>query len=72
MREAITLTPDEIEAVTGYKRAADQLKALESRGFYRAFLRAGRVVLERAHYEAVCAGSIERARPKVKPPRRTA
>ena len=64
----ITLTPNEIEAITGYRRPAEQLRVLHARGFYRAAMLNGRLVLERAHYDAVCAGRIEPARPKVKVP----
>jgi hypothetical protein len=65
---SITLSPQEIEAITGYRRPAEQLKVLHSRGFYRAAILNGRLVLERAHYDAVCAGRVEPARPKVKVP----
>lgn len=66
----LTMTAAEVREITGgYKRAADQLKALHARGFFRAYLRDGHVVLERAHYEAVCRGAIEQPRPRVKPPR---
>lgn len=46
-----------IEAMTGYATASKQLQVLHNRGFHRAFInRAGRVVLERSHYEAVTRG----------------
>lgn len=64
----ITLSAEELEAITGYKRPADQLKVLHSRGFYRAAILGGRLVLERPHYDAVCAGRQEPARPRVKVP----
>lgn len=55
---SVTLSPAEVERLTGYKRAADQLRELHRQGFYRA--RRGRVtgevILERAHVEAVAAG----------------
>lgn len=61
------LEPDELVEITGYKWASKQLKVLHDRGFYRAEIdRFGHVSLERAHYEAVCRGAVERARPKVK------
>lgn len=54
---SITLTADEIFALTGYRQPAAQLEALRKQGFHRARRNvAGAVVLERAHYEAVCAG----------------
>lgn len=52
------LTYAELAALTGYKRAADQLRELHARGFSRAYVRAGVVVLERPHFEAVCRGAI--------------
>lgn len=51
---ALTLTPDELQALTGYKQPAAQLAELHRQGYWRA-RRApitGRVILERAHYEA--------------------
>lgn len=72
-----TLPPAEVERISGgYKRPADQLRALHSLGFYRA--RIGKVdrqvILERPHYEAVCAGqgqaSNDDSQPKVRPIRR--
>lgn len=56
----LNLTPAEVkEASGGYRRPADQLKALHARGFTRAFRRndgQGPVILERAHYDAVTRG----------------
>lgn len=55
--QAITLTQAELHALTGYRRACDQLKALHAAGYWRARLApTGRVVLERVHFEAVCKG----------------
>lgn len=60
----------------GYKRPADQLRALHALGFHRARLGklTRRVILERPHYEAVCAGrelaSNDAHQPKVRPLRR--
>lgn len=43
--------------MTGYSQSTKQLRVLHSRGFVRAYInRRGIVVIERAHYEAVCAG----------------
>lgn len=64
---SITLPEDEIVTVAGgYKRPGDQLRELHRQGFYRAGKSriTGRVVLERAHYDAVCAG----ARPEQQAP----
>lgn len=67
---AITLSHDEVEAVTGYKRPNDQLVELQRRGFARARLSptTGKVILERAHYESVCGGQQATRRPQVRPP----
>lgn len=55
--QTITLTPAELEHLTGYKQPTQQLNVLHRRGFHRAFMaRTGGVVLERAHYDAVCRG----------------
>lgn len=57
----LTLSPAEIERLTGYssKRPGLQLAELQRLGFYRA--RRGRatgeVICERAHVEAVAAGT---------------
>lgn len=59
----ITLSREEIERLTGYKRPAEQLRELLRLGYFRA--RRGRVtgevILERAHVEAVAAGQIAAA-----------
>jgi hypothetical protein len=63
----LTLSPEELRELTGYARAAEQLAELHRRGFSRAYRnRLGEVVLERAHFEAVCSGAIVPARPKVR------
>jgi hypothetical protein len=52
---SLILSHEELVALTGYRRPAEQLKALHARGFARAWRnRLGQVVLERAHYDAVC------------------
>lgn len=59
-RTTLNLSPEElVEASGGYRRPADQLRALHERGFTRAFRRAGGlgpVILERSHYDAVTRG----------------
>jgi hypothetical protein len=57
--ENLTLTPEELLAITGYKQPAAQLAALLARGFWlaRRAPMTGRVILDRAHYQAVCAGA---------------
>jgi hypothetical protein len=71
----VTLDPDELFELTSYKAASKQLAELHRQGFHRARIgRAGRVVLERAHFEAVCRGEVPQqtiARPKVRPSLRT-
>ena len=72
---SVALTAEELQKLTGYKLASKQLKELHRQGFHRARLgRAGKVVLERAHFEAVCRGEVptaQAARPKVRPAVRT-
>lgn len=66
----IILSPDELYELTHYRAAAKQLEELRRQGFHRARVgRAGLVVLERAHFEAVCRGLDNAAaqRPKVRP-----
>lgn len=73
---SITLTAGELRQVTGGKQhARRQLAELHARGFWRARLGVdGKVVLERAHYEAVCAGALphttearDTSRPQLRP-----
>lgn len=62
---AITLSPDEIEALTGYANATKQLQVLHRRGFLRAYInRKGMVVVNRTHYEAVTRGEVHNAAKK--------
>jgi hypothetical protein len=69
-----TLSPAEISAITGgLVQKQKQLEELHAQGFVRARISHGQLVLERAHYEAVCAGVFARVsdqrdngRPKVK------
>jgi len=50
----LTLTPDELHELTGYRQPAAQLAELHRQGFHRARrVRTGHVILERAHFEAV-------------------
>lgn len=61
--ESIRLTPDEIAALTGYRRAAEQLAELKALGYWRARRnRLGEIVVERAHYQEVCAGTAKAPR----------
>lgn len=65
MPDPITLTPDELEALTGRKRPAEQLQVLLEAGYWRARRAAtGRVILERAHYLAVCTGQAAALAPR--------
>lgn len=52
----LTLTPEELKDLTGVTQKQRQIEDLHAQGFIRARLTHGRVILERAHYEAVCAG----------------
>jgi hypothetical protein len=73
MAESITLTPEELVNLTSYKQAATQLAELHRMGFWRARRSrlTGKVILERAHYEAVCHGEKpaprETRRPQLQP-----
>ena len=60
----------ELEQVTGYKRPADQLEELQRQGFYRARRSptTGHIILERVHYDAVCAGARPANEPRVRVP----
>lgn len=58
------LTAEEVAALTGYALPGKQVQELRKQGFWRARRNAaGTVVLERAHYEAVCAGGAKTAEP---------
>nr|WP_256099271.1 DUF4224 domain-containing protein [Variovorax sp. SG517] len=64
------LTPCELQELTGYRRAAEQLAELLRQGFYRARRSRfdGSVILERPHYDAICAGARAPANgPKLRP-----
>lgn len=72
----LTLTPAELERLTGgLTQPRRQLTELRARGFWRARLVRGELILERAHYEAVCAGALPpgapagdtRTRPQLEP-----
>lgn len=73
----LLLSTEELLEITGYAKPALQLKVLLAQGFHRARRTTqNRVVLERAHYEAVCASvastnSISRERPQVASPFRS-
>ncbi len=57
-RRPVVLSATELETLTGYRRAGDQLTELKAQGFHRARRNAaGHVVLERPHFEAVCRGT---------------
>lgn len=63
----VILSRDELKALTGYEQPSRQLAELHRRGFVRAYMGRHGLVLERAHYEAVCRGDVERKRPTVRP-----
>lgn len=75
----LLLSEAEIVALTTYARPAEQLVELHRQGFYRARRnRLGQVVVERAHYDAVCRSARGAAndetsapRPKLRSPRRS-
>lgn len=64
------LAPEELREITGYKRSAEQHAELLRQGFYRARRSRldGHVILERPHYDAVCAGASAPANePRLRP-----
>jgi hypothetical protein len=58
----ITLSEDELHALTGYRMPSKQLEELHRQGFVRTRRHplSGRVVLERPHFEAVSRGTYGR------------
>lgn len=60
----LRLSEQELIEITDYHQPAKQLEVLKEQGFWRArrSVVTGRVVLERAHYEAVCAGETKPGR----------
>jgi hypothetical protein len=64
---SLTLDAEELVAITGYKRSKHQLAELHRRGFWRARITNGRLILERAHYEAVCQARFGAAAPADEP-----
>lgn len=55
----LLLSQEEIAELTRYSRPGEQLTELHRQGFYRARRdRFGQVVLERAHYDAVCGSPV--------------
>lgn len=58
-----TLNEQELQQITGYTAPLRQLNVLHLRGFVRAYrARDGRVILERAHYLALCRGEFSSGR----------
>lgn len=58
----ITLSKAELIALTSYELPCKQLAELHAQGFHRARIGRDGVILERAHYEAVCEGRSEKPR----------
>ena len=67
---SVTLTTDEIYELTRYKRPSDQLAELHRQGFHRARRSqvTGDIILERAHFDAVCSGAVRQVGPKLRTP----
>lgn len=64
----LVLSESEIRTLTGCKRPGAQVEELLRQGFHRARLaRDGSVVLERAHYDAVCRGPVAANEPSLRP-----
>lgn len=53
-----TLTPEEIDSITQSRQLRKQLEELREQGYWRARLGRKGIILETAHYEAVCAGAL--------------
>ena len=64
---SVTFTHAELVQLTGYQQPKRQLEVLHRRGFTRAYLGRRGVVLEHAHYLAVCARQVEPSKPTVRP-----
>jgi len=70
-RPGLTLDTAELEEITGgYTRQADQLRVLLERGFFRAAILHGHLVLERSHYDAVTRAQLG-SQPAARPIRRS-
>jgi hypothetical protein len=66
----LTLSTEELHELTGYAMPNKVVAELRRQGFMRARVsRLGNVILERAHYEAVCAGLVTNPAPKLQTPR---
>lgn len=66
--DPLLLSQAELETLTRYKRPGEQLAELRNQGFHRARrARDGSVVLERAHYDAVCRGYVAANEPSLQP-----
>ncbi|MCH8178170.1 MAG: DUF4224 domain-containing protein [Proteobacteria bacterium] len=63
----LILSKEELVQLTHYEQPSKQLAELHRRGFVRAYIGRHGLVLERAHYEAVCRGETERKKPTVRP-----
>lgn len=64
---SVTLSREELKALTGYEQPSKQLAELHRRGFARAYIGRQGLVLERAHFEAVCRGETEKKKPVIRP-----
>jgi hypothetical protein len=54
--ERLTLTPDQVFELTGYKRTGDQMRWLKEHGWAFVLNAAGRPVISRAYAERRLAG----------------
>lgn len=71
---SIILLPEEVATITGYVSSKHQLVELLRQGFNRARMSptSRRIILERSHFEKVCAGdTTEKRRPQVLVPQPT-
>jgi hypothetical protein len=67
---SIILSSDELISITGYRRPAEQLAELRRQGFHRARRSpaTGAIILERAHYDAVCGAARHAPGPRLRTP----
>ncbi len=61
MEEALLLSEDEVEDITGYQKPKRQLRALEQLGIRAKQNARGRVVVSRRHAERVLAGTDQKS-----------
>lgn len=61
---SLTLTPEELQELTGYKRGAEQCRWLKANGFKFRIDRTRRPRVDRAHYESKMGVPLQRDEPR--------